>query len=168
MQATELIRRLDGVRERGTNRWSAICPAHADKNPSLSIREGERGLLVHCWAGCTPEEICAALGLRVSDLFYDADSSSKDRRPAPRPPRALPVDRRHVAFQFELHAFDLTRRAEAVIKAATRVDISTWESSDIDRAINAVAVAYANLDHARLLENVADDLHLRGEVQRAT
>jgi hypothetical protein len=28
------------------------CPAHDDRSPSLSIRQGDRGLLVHCYAGC--------------------------------------------------------------------------------------------------------------------
>lgn len=29
------------------------CPAHTDSNPSLSIRQGERGILVTCFAGCS-------------------------------------------------------------------------------------------------------------------
>jgi hypothetical protein len=28
------------------------CPAHADRTPSLSIRQGDRGILVTCHAGC--------------------------------------------------------------------------------------------------------------------
>jgi len=168
MQATELISRLNGLRERGAGRWSAICPAHADKNPSLSVREGDRGLLVRCWAGCSLEEICAALCLTVRDLFFDADSSSNDRRPVSRPHRALPFDRRHVAFRFDLHALDLTRRADAVIKAATGVTVSAWTSADLDQAVNAVASAYADLERAAVLEQVADDLRLRSEVRRAS
>ena len=34
-----------------------ICPAHDDRTPSLSIRQGDRGLLVHCFAGCAPSRI---------------------------------------------------------------------------------------------------------------
>ncbi|MEM7687433.1 MAG: toprim domain-containing protein [Pseudomonadota bacterium] len=33
------------------------CPAHEDCKPSLSIRQGHKGLLVHCFAGCSPEEV---------------------------------------------------------------------------------------------------------------
>jgi hypothetical protein len=29
-----------------------LCPAHADATPSLSVRQGQRGILVHCFAGC--------------------------------------------------------------------------------------------------------------------
>jgi hypothetical protein len=37
------------------------CPAHDDHDPSLSIRQGNRGLLVHCFAGCAPAAILSAL-----------------------------------------------------------------------------------------------------------
>ncbi len=50
--------------------WASRCPAHDDKRPSLSISEGEGGrALVHCHAGCTPEEIVAALGMKLADLM---------------------------------------------------------------------------------------------------
>lgn len=37
------------------------CPAHADKTPSLSIRQGNRGILVTCFAGCDREDILREL-----------------------------------------------------------------------------------------------------------
>lgn len=37
------------------------CPAHDDRSPSLSIRQGTSGLLVHCFAGCNPRDIMRAL-----------------------------------------------------------------------------------------------------------
>lgn len=50
--------------------YSCRCPAHDDTNPSLSVDEGADGrVLLKCYAGCTAEEICSALGLTVSDLF---------------------------------------------------------------------------------------------------
>ena len=49
--------------------WSARCPAHDDKNPSLSLSEGrDGGVVLHCHAGCTPDRVCAALGLTLADL----------------------------------------------------------------------------------------------------
>ncbi|MEE4208230.1 MAG: toprim domain-containing protein [Parvularcula sp.] len=33
------------------------CPAHDDRRPSLSIRQGDKGLLVHCFAGCEPKDV---------------------------------------------------------------------------------------------------------------
>lgn len=37
------------------------CPAHDDRTPSLSIRQGLSGVLVHCFAGCNPRDIIRAL-----------------------------------------------------------------------------------------------------------
>jgi len=45
--------------------WLARCPAHDDRKPSLSIREGDDGkVLVHCHAGCDQSEVIAALRSR--------------------------------------------------------------------------------------------------------
>ena len=66
----DLLARLDGVR-RTSRGFMSRCPSHPDKHPSLSIREGERGLLLYCWAGCTVAAICHALGIEVSGLFFD-------------------------------------------------------------------------------------------------
>ncbi|NMN06472.1 MULTISPECIES: toprim domain-containing protein [unclassified Novosphingobium] len=37
------------------------CPVHADRTPSLSLRAGDNGLLVHCFAGCDPRAVLRAL-----------------------------------------------------------------------------------------------------------
>ena len=56
--------------------WSARCPAHEDRRPSLSVSEGDDGrALVHCHAGCTVDAICDAVGLRVADLMPDDPST---------------------------------------------------------------------------------------------
>jgi len=41
--------------------WMACCPAHDDCQPSLAIRDGDDRVLVHCHAGCTQQEVIAAL-----------------------------------------------------------------------------------------------------------
>ena len=33
------------------------CPAHQDSDPSLSVRQGHDGILVHCFAGCDPGDV---------------------------------------------------------------------------------------------------------------
>jgi 5S rRNA maturation endonuclease (ribonuclease M5) len=52
--------------------WSARCPAHDDKNPSLSVSAGNGRALVHCHAECPAEAVCGALGMSVGDLFDEA------------------------------------------------------------------------------------------------
>ena len=37
------------------------CPAHADRTPSLSIRQGDRSILVTCHAGCDSGDVLRAL-----------------------------------------------------------------------------------------------------------
>jgi hypothetical protein len=50
-------------------RWKARCPAHNDRSPSLSIREGENGhVTLYCRAGCSLDAIVAALHLVTDDL----------------------------------------------------------------------------------------------------
>lgn len=66
----KVLGRLDKVKAAGSGRWKACCPAHDDREPSLSVREADDGkVLVHCWAGCTTREILAAIGLELRDLF---------------------------------------------------------------------------------------------------
>jgi hypothetical protein len=51
----------------------ARCPAHNDRQPSLSIRTGRGGrTLIHCFAGCTMSAVLDAAKLRVRDLFPDS------------------------------------------------------------------------------------------------
>lgn len=71
MTIEELLERLSGVRKT-RNGFLALCPAHEDKSPSLSIRAGERWLLTKCYVGCTTAEICEAIGISVSDLAYES------------------------------------------------------------------------------------------------
>ena len=55
----ELLERLgvDATRTRGVVR----CPAHRDRSPSLSWRFERGQTLLHCFAGCTFDEIRAAI-----------------------------------------------------------------------------------------------------------
>ena len=68
------LSRLEKPRQRQPGQWSARCPAHADKNPSLSIRETPDGaVLLHCFGGCETAEIVASMGLELHELFPPRD-----------------------------------------------------------------------------------------------
>src|SRR5262249_15323464 len=69
--ADRILALLSGVRPRGSERWTARCPAHDDANPSLTIRQTNDRLLLFCWAGCLVADICSAIGITVADLFND-------------------------------------------------------------------------------------------------
>jgi hypothetical protein len=87
MTADEIIARLDGVRERGPGRWSAKCPAHEDRSPSLSIRECDDGtILLHDFGGCDALSIVGAIGIEFADLFPARNIRRVDHRERPRIP----------------------------------------------------------------------------------
>lgn len=58
-------------RVKGHNgRWTACCPAHNDKSPSLAIRQADDGrILLHCFGGCSVQSIVSSLGMEMTDLF---------------------------------------------------------------------------------------------------
>jgi hypothetical protein len=82
MTVEAVLEKLEGVRpNRGG--WIARCPAHADRSPSLSVREGRSGVLLHCFAGCAIEAVAAAIGVRVAELFFsDLKASRREHHPA--------------------------------------------------------------------------------------
>ena len=60
MKADAIAKALGG-RQTGSS-WMARCPAHDDRDPSLSIREGVSGkTLIHCHAGCDQGRLIAIL-----------------------------------------------------------------------------------------------------------
>ena len=73
MSAAVILDRLTRVKQTGSGRWIACCPAHEDRSPSLSIRELPDGrILLHDFGGCATGEVLATLGLSMRDLFSDA------------------------------------------------------------------------------------------------
>lgn len=67
-----VLQRLSGVQKTGESQWQALCPAHEDDKPSLSVSEGRDGrALLYCFAGCSLEAICGFIGLTPADLFSD-------------------------------------------------------------------------------------------------
>jgi putative DNA primase/helicase len=67
--ASEIAFRLKG--KEAASGYVACCPAHEDRDPSLSIKQTPSGkILVHCFAGCTQEAVVDAL--RALELWPEA------------------------------------------------------------------------------------------------
>ena len=66
----DLHRKLDKSKRTG-DKLTARCPAHEDKTPSLSVTIGDTGdcVVMHCFTGCATEDVVAALGWTMRDLF---------------------------------------------------------------------------------------------------
>lgn len=71
MSVDALLDKLDHVRQVGHGRWRARCPAHNGKNTTvLSIAETDDGtVLIKCFQGCSAQEVAAAAGIDLSELF---------------------------------------------------------------------------------------------------
>lgn len=125
MTAATLLDRLEGVRETGTDRWLARCPAHDDRSPSLSVRDVGDRLLVHCFAGCDALDVVHAVGLELTDLFADKIEHRQSR------PRRMPAGDRLLLLE---------READVVgILAADFLKNRTLTDTDWRRLSNAIS-----------------------------
>ena len=68
--------RLEAALPEGIRRGMARCPAHDDTTASLSVKNGDGKVLLHCHAGCPVDAVLEALGWSAADLY--------DEPPAPR------------------------------------------------------------------------------------
>lgn len=151
MTLDEFLPRLDSVSSRGNGRHTARCPAHADKNPSLSVSEGEKGLLLRCWSGCTVAEICKSLGIEQRDLFFDAlDTDPQRRREAIQQRDRQRQEREQQANQ-QGALIDAMREADYFVRSRRGLDIRSWRDEKLNDELGALADAY------QLLES--EDLH---------
>lgn len=71
MDLRAFLARLSNVKgPNGSGQYMARCPVHDDRTASLSISEGDKGIVYKCMAGCTQEAVREALGIEARDLFY--------------------------------------------------------------------------------------------------
>ncbi len=141
--AENLIQRLAKVRGRNGS-WTACCPAHDDKGPSLAVRELPDGrVLVHCFAGCETESVLGAVGMDMTDLFPPEEKRrqyTEHGKPSVKP-----------AF----YASDLMRviAFEALVVQIVAFDIAAGKKpSEEDR--QRLMVAYQRIDEAMRYANV--------------
>jgi putative DNA primase/helicase len=73
--AAEIARNLHGRKSGGG--WMVRCPAHDDKDPSLSLRDEQGKVLAHCHAGCDQRAVIEAL--KGLGLWPDAPERHQQR-----------------------------------------------------------------------------------------
>jgi hypothetical protein len=142
MTIDNLISRLQKVRKSRNGQWTACCPAHEDRHPSLSIREESDGrVLINCMAGCSPFDIVSAVGLEMTDLFPEREETHHLKRGLKQ--RIPPADAlRIIAFE-----------ATVVLVAAGAIRDGTLTQNDMDR----LTVAASRIQHALELSDVRLD-----------
>jgi len=152
MVLEECLNLLQSPRKSGKG-WIAYCPSHPDKTPSLSIKEGVKGLLLKCWAGCQLRDICSALNLTVSDLFYDQNMSPgiiRRHRVERRCEKAKSeVERMVTGFQI-----DAVREAERYLKTMIGTDISTLNDRQLSKLLGSI------FDALKLIQNEEREIYV--------
>jgi len=108
----KVLDRLSAVKKNGSG-FTALCPAHDDTKPSLSIKEKDGRILLYCQAGCDISNVLKAAELDWKDLFIREKTQPKKEV------------RRTV---WEITALDVT-----VVAAHIRIDFSDGSKSFIWR-----------------------------------
>jgi hypothetical protein len=130
MKAADIGGALGG--RRCGDRWMCRCPAHADHTPSLAIRDGNKGVLVKCFAGCSSADVIATL--RGLGLWQSSGFVIEPVRFVP------PVgDAERTAY-----AVDVWRRAAPA--GSTMVEVYLRASRGI-RLCPPASLRFANLRH---------------------
>lgn len=70
MELNQFLTRFEKVKKTPSG-YQARCPAHDDNIASLSVSNGDKGIILFCHAGCSAEKIIERLGLEMTDLFKD-------------------------------------------------------------------------------------------------
>ena len=63
----------------GEDGWIGTCPCHDDKSPSLSVKNADGKILVHCHAGCSQEALINHFTKIGLWLNYDNGSQNLKR-----------------------------------------------------------------------------------------
>jgi len=140
----DLLNKLEKVKG-SKGRWTACCPAHVDRSPSLAITETDDGrILLKCFAGCSAQQVVEAVGMDLTDLFPSDNNinylkaNNQGNKPVRRPFYATDLLK---IIQFEalltsIAAFDLSQGRE----------VSTEDRKRLKTALSRIneAVSYIN------------------------
>ena len=113
-----LLSRLERVRAKGDSSWTALCPVHNERTPSLSIKLLPDGtVLMHCFGcGANGQQVAEALGIPLSDLFpprpHDTPDGPGRRGPYTGNTRNLLAAAVHEALIVVIAMEDVWRRGE--------------------------------------------------------
>jgi hypothetical protein len=131
-----LLSQLDKVKSNGSGKWLALCPAHADKRPSLAVKlTDDDKILLKCWCGCDVESIVSSIGLTLADLM-------------PERPQGYDRTRARVPKFSKSEMFDRLLHESIILSLAIRQLMSGKELSQAD--IASVHKAESIIDELRI------------------
>jgi len=138
MTIQTLLSRLRRVKKKGNNSWEACCPAHDDKTPSLSIKDDNGTILIHCFGQqCHVADIASAVGMDLSDLFPPTDNYNPHK-----PQKRINHEASNVLFGLVLEVVAVEMLCEEL---AARIDIDEFTQVRLKLASERMrsALAYA-------------------------
>lgn len=131
-----LLSRLDKVKSNGSGKWIALCPAHADKRPSLAVKlTDDDKILLKCWCACDVESIISAIGLTLSDLM-------------PEKPQGYNRTRARVTRFSKTEMFDRLLHESIILGLGIRQLLNGKELSPTD--IESISKAESVIDELRI------------------
>lgn len=117
MYDLERIAKACGGAQRTRRGYKCLCPAHADRTPSLEIVNGRCALLVRCYAGCKPAAVLTKL--RNKGLIeFPEDRNGDDGKNVPvvpSSPSASDLAERQARIDCALRIWHDARSAEGTI-----------------------------------------------------
>ena len=143
MSIDALLSGLDGVKQTGSGKYVAQCPAHDDKSPSLAIKDcGDGRVLLHCFAGCETEDVLNAIGLTFSDVMPERIGGDHSYRPQTFDARQVLATLDHESLVVAIIGADFLEHKE--------IDVPTWSrlAQGVHRINSARAIA-APLRHCK-------------------
>lgn len=145
----EHFKALPKARKGSGEWWSACCPAHDDKGPSLGFIEHPNGNVGFvCRAGCTKESILAAMGLQWADVF--AESMTTEAR-LQYHRRNLESERQHASLVLEIARSNPATLSEDEVILVSRcerrvaeieVELTGLEKAYLDTPLEAPEAIY--------------------------
>ena len=158
MTVEEILTRLDKVKKNGSG-WVSRCPAHEDRNPSLSVTEGADNVLLHCFAGCDIDAITAALGIKPYDLFHNNNGAEPRRLIATHPYHD--VDGKHL---FDIRRYSSGEKCLPYLPGAERAGIGKTPRPLYRLPLVAAAVRNGDTVYVTEGESDADAMEKAGVI----
>jgi putative DNA primase/helicase len=148
VRVEQFLAKLEGVTG-SAPQWHARCPAHDDRQASLTIGLGaDDRILATCWAGCELDAICRAVGVSVRDLFPSTDDRALGHSTPPWGPRPLGEAGMPLNGDLERAGERLLRSPDAVayIKERKGWDASTLAALDVGLIGDRFAIPVKDLN----------------------
>ena len=136
MSIDALLSGLDGVKQTGSGKYVAQCPAHEDESPSLAIKDcGDGRVLLHCFAGCETADVLNAIGLTFSDVMPERIGGDHSYRPQSFDARQVLATLDHESLVVAIIGADFLEHKE--------IDVPTWSrlAQGVHRINSARAIA---------------------------